>query len=184
MRAEFDYRDGAARERRGFGVKAGLAASALLLTGSLIGWSASAIGAGGGTGISPAPATSAPVAAPAAAAGRVIGAGGDSYASLVDEVAPAVVTVRSERRVRAVSSDVPDDPLFRQFFGDRSGREPAAGAAGRRPRLGRDRSSRRPHPHQQPRRRRRRPRQGRSDRRPRPSTRRSSALTRRAISRC
>ena len=68
MRAEFDTRDGAARERPGFGMKAGLAASALLLTGSLIGWSASAIGAGSGSGIFPAPATSAPVAAPAAAA--------------------------------------------------------------------------------------------------------------------
>jgi Do/DeqQ family serine protease len=122
MRAEFDNRDGAGRERGGFGIKAGLAASALLLTGSLIGWSASAIGAGTGTGIFPTPATSAPVSAPASAPGRVIGAGNDSYAALVDEIAPAVVTVRSERRARTVSSDVPDDPLFRQFFGDRFGR--------------------------------------------------------------
>jgi serine protease Do len=122
MRAEFENHYGTARERRGLGLRAGLAASALLLTGSLIGWSASAIGAGSGPGILPAPATSAPVAAPATAADRVIGGGNDSYAGLVDAVAPAVVTVRSERRVRTVGSDLPDDPLFRQFFGDRFGR--------------------------------------------------------------
>ena len=122
MRADYDSREGTARERRGFGLRAGLAASALLLTGSLIGWSVSAIGAGTFAGISPAPATSAPVAAPVVAPDRVIGAGNDSYAGLVDQVAPAVVTVRSERRVRTVSSDLPDDPLFRQFFGDRFGR--------------------------------------------------------------
>src|SRR5262245_43804419 len=121
MSADFDYRDGA-RERRGLGLKAGLAAGALLLTGSLIGWSASAIGAGSGGGIMPATATSAPTTPPAGAAGRVVGGGTDSYAGLVDEIAPAVVTVRMERRVRTTSSDVPDDPMFRQFFGDRFGR--------------------------------------------------------------
>src|SRR6185436_2877649 len=41
-----------------------------------------------------------------------------SYADMVDHVAPAVVTVRSERRVRA-PQQFPffDDPFFRQFFG-------------------------------------------------------------------
>ena len=105
-------------------MKAGLSAGALLLTGSLVGWSASAIGAG----TSPAPAP-APAAAPAAAPGRTIGASADSYAPLVDQIAPAVVTVTSERRVQLTSSQLPDDPLLRQFFGDQfRGRQHAARA--------------------------------------------------------
>jgi len=43
----------------------------------------------------------------------------DSYAAVVDQVAPAVVTVRSERKVAARMTGFPDDPFFRQFFGDR-----------------------------------------------------------------
>src|SRR5690348_4575201 len=41
-----------------------------------------------------------------------------SYADVVDRVAPAVVTIRSSRRVRA-SQQFPffDEPFFRQFFG-------------------------------------------------------------------
>ncbi len=43
-----------------------------------------------------------------------------SYADLVDRVAPAVVTIRSARRVRAPQQfNFFDDPFFRQFFGDR-----------------------------------------------------------------
>ena len=99
--------------KRGTFMKAGLAAGALLLTGSLVGWSASAIGAG----TSPAPAT-APAAARAVAPGRTVGASADSYAPLVDQIAPTVVTVTSERRVQLTSSQLPDDPLLRQFFGD------------------------------------------------------------------
>jgi Do/DeqQ family serine protease len=98
--------------------KAGAAAGALLLTGSLIGWSAASSGAGSTSAATPAP------EAPKAAAERVIGGGGDSYAPLVDQIAPAVVTVRSERRVRRVSQDLPDNPLFREFFGDRFGVDP------------------------------------------------------------
>ena len=99
--------------KQGRFIKAGLSAGALLLTGSLVGWSASAIGAG----TSPAPAP-APVAARAAAPGRTVGASADSYAPLVDQIAPTVVTVTSERRVQLTSSQLPDDPLLRQFFGD------------------------------------------------------------------
>jgi len=48
-----------------------------------------------------------------------------SYADMVDHVAPAVVTVRSERRVRA-PQQFPffDDPFFRQFFGGGAPRRP------------------------------------------------------------
>jgi serine protease Do len=43
-----------------------------------------------------------------------------SYADVVDRVAPAVVTIRSARRVRAPQQfPFSDDPLFRQFFGNR-----------------------------------------------------------------
>ncbi len=46
-----------------------------------------------------------------------------SYADVVDRVAPAVVTIRSSRRVRA-PQQFPffDDPLFRQFFGGNQSR--------------------------------------------------------------
>jgi Do/DeqQ family serine protease len=103
------------RRRSRFGLKAGLSASALLLTGSLVGYTASV----GARDSAPALAAPAPVTAPAAgAAERTLGAGVDSYAPVVNEVAPAVVTVKSERRVRTTSSQMPDDPLLRQFFGD------------------------------------------------------------------
>jgi serine protease Do len=47
-----------------------------------------------------------------------------SYADVVSHVAPAVVTVRSEIRVRpAQQQPFIDDPFFRQFFGDRVPRE-------------------------------------------------------------
>ncbi len=47
-----------------------------------------------------------------------------SYADVVARVAPAVVTIRSQRRVRA-SEQFPfmDDPMFREFFGRRAPRE-------------------------------------------------------------
>ena len=115
MRPESTQHNPETPQRRGFGFKAGLSAGALILSGSLIGWSASTLGAGSTV---PSLATSAPIAAPASSAGRTIGAPADSYAGLVDQVAPAVVTVTSERRVRMTSSQVPDDPLLRQFFGD------------------------------------------------------------------
>jgi len=59
-------------------------------------------------------------AAPAAAATRTIGAGVDSYADLVDQVSPAVVTIRAEHRSRAPQQfPFTEDPLFRRFFGER-----------------------------------------------------------------
>jgi serine protease Do len=57
---------------------------------------------------------------PAAAAARTIGAGVDSYSELVDQVAPAVVTIRAEGRRRpAQQFPFADDPSFRRFFGER-----------------------------------------------------------------
>ena len=47
---------------------------------------------------------------------------GASYAGVVDAVAPAVVTVRVEKRAQIVPTQMPqlpDDPMFREFFGRR-----------------------------------------------------------------
>ena len=58
--------------------------------------------------------TAAPVAAPAVTT---------SYAGVVDTAAPAVVTVRVAARAKMVPTQLPglpDDPLFREFFGRRS----------------------------------------------------------------
>ena len=89
------------------------AAVALLLTGSVIGWSASSE-----IGPTAAAAPVAPVTAPTPAPAPLPSAG-VSYAGLVDQITPAVVTIRSERRVRNISQDIPDE--LREFFGDRFG---------------------------------------------------------------
>lgn len=67
-----------------------------------------------------------------AAAGRVIAGGRESYADVVDIVAPAVVTVHASGRARASQTqfETPDD-FFGQFFGRRGVPAPAPG---RRPR--------------------------------------------------
>ncbi len=91
-----------------------MSAGALLLAGSLVGWTAADAVGTSAAGVPPPP-----VAAAAGAAARTIGAGGDSYAPLVARIVPAVVTIRSEKRVRTISQGVPDDPLLREFFGDR-----------------------------------------------------------------
>src|SRR5712671_5354609 len=52
-----------------------------------------------------------------------------SYAAAVDRVAPAVVTIRSSRRLHAAQQfPFLDDPFFRQFFGGGSPRR--GGGAG------------------------------------------------------
>ena len=68
----------------------------------------------------------APSGAPAAAQTAVppsAAASQGSFADVVERVTPAVVTIRSERRVRA-SQQFPllDDPAFREFFGQRTPR--------------------------------------------------------------
>lgn len=93
----------------------GAAAGAMLLTGVLLGYAA-------------APDAHTTHAAPAATAreagalSRALGPATHSYATVVEAVTPAVVTVRSERRVRQVSQQVPDD-LLREFFGGRVPRQ-------------------------------------------------------------
>src|SRR5918911_271965 len=59
-----------------------------------------------------------------------------SYASIVSRVAPAVVTVRSERRVKVSTGQFPfmDDPMLRELFGDRVPR----GGQGQQPRTERE----------------------------------------------
>ena len=94
------------RPYRPFRHRTGAAAAALLLTGSLVGWSAS--GTGTAAAVTPAPAAS-------AAAADLLPAGG-TYAGVVERVSPAVVTIRSEREVRRVSQSLPDDPRLRDFF--------------------------------------------------------------------
>jgi serine protease Do len=91
-------------------------AAALLVAGGL--------GAVAATGVQDAfsatPAAPVAYSAPASATTRAIGAGQDSYAAIVDEVAPTVVTVRSTRVMKASQQQTPfsNDPFFRRFFGE------------------------------------------------------------------
>jgi serine protease Do len=87
------------------------AAAALLLTGSILGWTAQS-----DFGPTASAAPSAPAAAVAAAPAPMAAA---SYAGVVEQITPAVVTIRSERLVRNISQDLP--PGLREFFGDRFG---------------------------------------------------------------
>lgn len=86
--------------------KAG-AAGAMLLTGGLLGYSA--------TPGADAPAT-ATVKSTAEAITRAVGPASQSYAAVVEAVAPAVVTIRSEGRARRISQELP--PALRDFFGN------------------------------------------------------------------
>jgi serine protease Do len=99
-----------------------LAAAALLILvlGVAVGWSAS------GPRVEAAARPAATTAPEQPQAPRALPGGQASYADVVAQVAPAVVTVRSERVVKAdrrTSLPFQDDPLFQQFFGGR-GRGP------------------------------------------------------------
>lgn len=101
------------------GAKPAALAGIFLLSGVLIGWTVSgaAIDASAGGAKAAAPTAAAePQARTAGLRGQV-----ESYADVVSQVAPAVVTIRSERVVRQTSSPFLDDPFFQQFFG-RQGR--------------------------------------------------------------
>lgn len=103
----------------------GAAAGAVLLTGALLGYSA----APDAQATNPA-AERQTVTETANAVTRTLGPATHSYANIVEAVTPAVVTVRSERRVRQVSQEMPD--FFRDFFGERgpAPRRPQPRAAG------------------------------------------------------
>jgi len=79
--------------------------------------------AGYGIGLAQSPRAAVSASAPAVQGVRPLdtsqlkGSDPVSYATVVDRVAPAVVTVRVEKRASIVPTDFPDDPLFRQFFG-------------------------------------------------------------------
>jgi serine protease Do len=60
-----------------------------------------------------------------------------SYADVVDRVAPAVVTIHAARRVRAAQMpDFMNDPMFRQFFGNPNRATPRGGQAPKETALG------------------------------------------------
>ncbi len=96
-------------------VKAGLAIAAAALSLSLAGWNLSNPTAEAASANRPSAVATTPAPGARTVATR------DSYADLVAEVAPAVVTIRSERRVREAVQFPFDDtnPMFRRFFGDR-----------------------------------------------------------------
>jgi serine protease Do len=95
------------------GARLAVMALIVLLAGVLIGWnlSGSSVDAAG-TAAPAVQATRAP-----APQGRAGVHAADSYADLVAQVAPAVVTIRSERVVRQAASPLSGDDFFQQFFG-------------------------------------------------------------------
>ena len=95
----------------------GLGILALLGAVSFAGWNFRAVAEAAPVTV-PSTTAATPLQPPPAAADRTIGATRDSYADLVSQVAPAVVTIRSERRVRAPRQfPFADDPMLRRFFG-------------------------------------------------------------------
>ncbi len=94
-------------------------AAALVAAGSIGAWTA--YGAGERAPVAPAPVA---VAATSGENARTVGTGHESYAPIVDKVAPTVVTVRSERRARApLQFPFSQDPFFQRFFGERMPQE-------------------------------------------------------------
>src|SRR5512143_1446173 len=89
-----------------------LAALLFLTLGIATGWTLS------GPGVEAAVRSATPAAsAEQAQVTRAIPGAQASYADVVAQVAPAVVTVRSERVVRDEGrASFPDDPFFQQFF--------------------------------------------------------------------
>lgn len=53
-----------------------------------------------------------------------------SYADAVARVAPAVVTVRVDRKAQAEPTDFPDNPMFRRFFGSGCRRQSGSRVSG------------------------------------------------------
>ncbi len=97
------------------GAKPAMLAVVVLLSGVLIGWTASGARAEAAPGAS---VVTLPAAAPVApqmqnGSERAV----DSYANIVARVAPSVVTIRTERVVRQTAAPFENDPFFQQFFG-------------------------------------------------------------------
>jgi serine protease Do len=91
-------------------------AAAVVAVGAATAWSVH-----GAATPAPVAVAAAAAAAPAGAEARTIGTGVDSYAPIVEKVAPTVVTIRSERRVRNPQQfPFAQDPFFQRFFGDRA----------------------------------------------------------------
>ncbi len=88
-------------------------ASAIILVG--LGAGLAGLSSGAAASSTPAAIAQAPAVLPSVVTPR------QSYAEIVDRVAPAVVTIRSARRIHA-AQQFPffDDPFFRQFFGNRN----------------------------------------------------------------
>jgi serine protease Do len=94
-------------------------AAVLVAAGSFAAWAEH-----GGATAAPAAPVAIAAAAPAGADARTIGTNQDSYAPIVEKVAPTVVTIRSERRARAAQQfPFAQDPSFRRFFGERMPQE-------------------------------------------------------------
>src|SRR5262245_57200537 len=89
--------------------RAGLAALAAVLLLSGAAWH----------GFAAEPQTAAAAATVSTPIAHAIAGGRDSYADIVDVVAPAVVTVRAQGRARVSPTQFqgPDDDFFSQFFG-------------------------------------------------------------------
>jgi serine protease Do len=96
-------------------VKAGLGVLALMVLIALLGWNMRTAEAQAAPA---APARAAAVSQPATRCPVV-----ESYADVVSRVAPAVVTIRAERRARSVALPFQDNPLLQQFFGDQFGQQ-------------------------------------------------------------
>jgi Do/DeqQ family serine protease len=95
--------------RRGVTGRRAAYGTALLLAGTLFGWTVSGFGSE----------TPAGPSVPPPVVERLENGAPASYAPVVDRVAPAVVTIRSERMVQLTRQTFPDHPFFREFFGDR-----------------------------------------------------------------
>jgi serine protease Do len=89
------------------------AAALVAATLGVAGWQA--VGTGAETSASPAAAQAQAVTGPRVGIHGAV----TSYADAVARVAPAVVTVRVDRKAQAEPTDFPDNPMFRRFFGER-----------------------------------------------------------------
>ena len=71
---------------------------------------------------------------------HAVAGGRDSYADIVNVVAPSVVTIHADGKTRVAAAELqaPGDDFLRRFFGDQSGDQ--AGPGGRQPRVQRQRA--------------------------------------------